>query len=663
MKYIFLAIFALTFFSTSILIAEAASPRVENLLAEEKQHSLGQVSLGEIYYYGSHGTTQNLSEAYYWFSICGYTLSATTDQGLKSMNSFIIEANQSEMVPENPMSMLTDPAIKTTCETYIQTLNKKLSSTVRLALQPRIDAWKKEHPLPVASTLSAEEERKKFLTRRLWTEISAYGFANKGYDFEGIKKLISQGADVNAIRSGKPIVEQIAASGRLEPMKIFIAAGSKVNEKTLDAAYNRKHMNIVEFLLKQGAHPSADLKNYLSTCPIQSKPCSDETSVYNTDANCSFSTCPTPSSNIQHVANVTIKRLQDGTSDEKTAAIKDIMLNPRAHDPTVLNQMANVLFQKFRDDEGLFWYVAANLRKHMDYNLCQRDTKKISKWFELPKSTIAETYERLDPDRMLDITDKVIEWDRLTPVNYNRQWGTIESTCFPEARQNRIKDSLRMSFKEGNRFTLKAEYLSKMNMDDLIPLAEAGDKEAQSKLGYCYSYKDRCLMPLDDRQKQYDATNARRYSAKTTSETIAAPDFKDEYKKKALFWLNKSVEQKYAPALRTLAQAYIDGNTIVEKDFQKSCLIALDLAKLDKSAAFNIMAAASWAMGKKKNEQYAWLMTAAKAKNPDKLFASDTLEYNMSNADLAAAQALGEQYIEKYINQSKPVCDPDTLKQ
>lgn len=85
--------------------------------------------------------------------------------------------------------------------------------------------------------------------------------------------------------------------------------------------------------------------------------------------------------------------------------------------------------------------------------------------------------------------------------------------------------------------------------------AEKGDKEAMYNLAICYMYGDEDV----------------------------AQDFGQ-----AIFWLNKAVKKKYAPAEVTLAYCYIYGIGVL-KDYQKAWELCCEAAKQNNGAAFYYM--------------------------------------------------------------------------
>lgn len=600
MKHIYLAILVFTLFSELTSSAQAASRKLERLIATEKEYGTSQASIGEIYYYGLEDTPRNLSEAYYWFSLCSYTLQNAPFEGVSGINKEIIEMyylNKSDK--DQNLEIFINPKAKESCDTFVNTLNKKISAQEKLQIQNRVAAWKKEHPITPPPIITPDMEKTFLLTERLWMEITPSKDMGVKNDIEGINALIKQGADLKKKKNGGKIIDQAIQYGDAEIIKALSAAGAEPST------------------LPTGIRNEGNQDN------------------------------PKPSISTSTV----IETLVNGKPEEKNQIILKIKKNAEKYSPEEIETMAAVLFRKAQDDEGLFWYIVADLRREINSKLCPQDGNP-SNNYSIPKLDIVDYYKRTAPDKISKIMTQVLEWDRLNPVNDIKKPALSGSTCFSPTRQKRLRESIRDTFQK---LYMPHSAPPKKNMDDLISKSELGDKEAQFDLASCYIDKRRCNAPADERQKKYDRAH---------QQEPAVPEIETTDEKKALPLLEKSADQNHLPALKKLAQAYIEGMTLVNPDNQKACHLILEIATHDKPSAYKIMANAPWLQQDNKSiAKYAWLMTAHKAEKPEQPFASYTLEKDMSDADLAAAQALGQQYIEKYIKQSTPVCNPDALKQ
>lgn len=600
MKYGYLAILALILLPMSTSTAKASLDKLERLIANEKEYGTAQASIGAIYYYGSKDTPQNLSEAYYWFSICSYTLQNAALNGISDINRKLMEMYYLDKGDKDQnLEIFINPKAKESCDTFVNTLNKKIPAQEKLQIQNKIAAWEKEHPITPPPIITPDMEKTFLLTERLWIEITPSKDMGVKSDIEGINTLIKQGADLKKKKNGSKIIDQAIQHGDPEIVKALSAAGAEPS--TLPTA-----------IRNEGNQDN-----------------------------------PKPSISASTVSETLI----NGKTEEKNQLILKIKKNPENYSPEEIETMAAVLFRKAQDDEGLFWYIAADLRREINSKLCPQDGNP-SNNYAIPKLDIVDYYKRTAPDKISKIMTQVLEWDRLNPVDDIEKPTLSGSTCFSPTRQNRLRESIRDNFKKSYMPHIAAP---KNNMDALIAKSESGDKEAQFDLANCYMDKRRCIAPADERQEKYDRGH---------QQEPATPEIETTDEKKALPLLEKSADQNHLPALKKLAHAYIEGLSLVEPDNQKACHLILKIAVQDKAGAYKIMSNAPWLpQDNKIMTQYAWFMTAHQAEKPEQPFASYPLEKDMSDADLAAAQALGQQYIEKYIKQSTPVCNPDALKQ
>jgi ankyrin repeat protein len=720
-----------------------------------------RAELGRLYYYGLKDVPQNLTEAYYWFSICDYELAGAAINGMGDFYKKAEELQQQAMLQggmgdeKAMMALLVDPNVKKACHVYLTTLNKKLAEKDRFALAPRIKEWKKAHPLPVVPEKTAEEKKKLFLTERLAMEISSPDYLDRSYDLEGIKALIAAGADINM---AKGLLSNTARRGHLDMVQTLVEGGADVNiadargSTPLAAAARAGHADIVKYLLSKGANATAkdtqgnpvlcqaaeskngaiitalvaggadvNAVNHIGWTPliIAAQRGNIETvrALLKAGADINFTTdrdtgwtalraaqssnhpeiaalltsknthlepeppqpAPSPDNGkakqelpkqaIDHPANAlsdeAIKVLTTGTSKERSRMIAKIEANAGNYNPPALMAMAAALFEKFKDDDALFWYMTAHLRADMDLRICPRAER--FQPFRLGILNMADYYQRSQPEKLTALAPKVLSWDQQTPMTYNIQWGTSSSACLPAAQQDAVKETMRRQFTAEyirNRNAMTAPSAKNLSMDDLTPLAEAGDKAAQYKLGSCYMASFQCEIPVADSQRQYDH-HAEQEKAQQgqMSMKLSGMDFKHEYLPKAAFWLQKSAAQKYLPAMHALAAEYMHAwHQIVPQDNKKACSLMLELAGAGDTTIYGMMVRAPWnPEAGKPIEAYAWEALMMKAQNPDKPNSPDVRE--LSAEDLVKAQARAQQYIDKYLTAHTPLCSLNDPKE
>ncbi len=246
------------------------------------------------------------------------------------------------------------------------------------------------------------------------------------------------------------------------------------------------------------------------------------------------------------------------------------------------------------------------------------------------------------------------------------QWGKSESVCLSPKNQQEVRESQRQQFADQYNADMKRKsdpVANKVSMDNLLPKAETGDAEAQYMLGQCYLYSI-CEPLHDDLQRQYDHQAQQELDQQgQSSRTYKGLDLDAEYHKKAFYWLKKSADQNYLPALRTLAAVYMTPNRPYSpQDQKKACLLILKMIKAGDTSAYNLMASTPWNPETGKvTEQYAWEAVAHEAENSAKPFVPKALYTNMSDNDLDVAKKRAGEYIQAYLKSSRPVCSPREL--
>ena len=112
---------------------------------------------------------------------------------------------------------------------------------------------------------------------------------------------------------------------------------------------------------------------------------------------------------------------QPGTAREQ--AVRDVTVAPQNYAPPVFYQLSSVLFDEGHRDDAAFWFYAGQLRARFDANRCTDPTaaaavSALNEQFGTP----INQYMFQDPDRLAALVEKVVDWDRATPHDYDQRW-------------------------------------------------------------------------------------------------------------------------------------------------------------------------------------------------------------------------------------------------
>jgi hypothetical protein len=111
---------------------------------------------------------------------------------------------------------------------------------------------------------------------------------------------------------------------------------------------------------------------------------------------------------------------------EKAYLASRVANEPNAYMPPVLFALAQWYYKQGKIDDALFWLNAAGLRGLFDAKICT-DISAQSAIAELSHQISPDLYRAQwqDPTRIKAIVDRVIEWDRNTPSNYDHRWISL----------------------------------------------------------------------------------------------------------------------------------------------------------------------------------------------------------------------------------------------
>jgi hypothetical protein len=104
-------------------------------------------------------------------------------------------------------------------------------------------------------------------------------------------------------------------------------------------------------------------------------------------------------------------------------AVEAVLAAPQRCSPPVLAAAAAALFGAGRRDEAVFWFYAAQLRARFDANRAADPTAgsavaALTRHYGPPVNRHAFA----DPAGLRAVVERVVEWDRATPHDYDHRW-------------------------------------------------------------------------------------------------------------------------------------------------------------------------------------------------------------------------------------------------
>ncbi len=177
----------------------------------------------------------------------------------------------------------------------------------------------------------------------------------------------------------------------------------------------------------------------------------------------------------------TIKEFRSGQAGADRAALK-IQADPSKFAPLIFYPLASHLFAQGKKDEAVEWLLRGQLRTRYDANRCA-DVSARSGVATLnagisPK--IKAYMNEIMTTKLPDIVERVIEWDRTTPYNYDERWLNLHG-------MGAIQDGLKGGAKEEVVFSLPknewpsiAEKTRQDYFDGFKKVMDSAKKEAEA---------------------------------------------------------------------------------------------------------------------------------------------------------------------------------------
>ncbi len=493
-------------------------------------------------------------------------------------------------------------------------------------------------------------------------------------NIEAMQILLGKGAEVNPVMDETPLMKAIRAK-QDRAVDFLLKHGAALDgadggsARLMKEAFYAKNQATIELLMQAGIPLTAEHKELLAQCKFRKEICSDGTSRYGGPPKCGEELCRFQSVRnkgklekiIDHPMNekntTAADILRNGKEDLVDKTIAQIMAAPETYTPATLHVMAERLFARFRDDEGIFWHMAADLRARGDRYICKTVTPKDSGDRDLWSSPIFDFLKRRRMEDVLETVPKVVAWDRQTPYAYNIQWGFWETSCMPPAEQVKKREEVRHTYRpEHMPEILPVEAAWQNKMEDMLEKAEKGDVNAQYQLGHCYAYIHRCHRPLKEimavndfqAQQEKERRNAR---GKQKSNIVKVENYKGFEESDALNvrkWLQKAVDNGHPYAARDLADVRLSNPFTPE---EKAAAYEVALQKFKQGDRYAYTALKNYSPegeGNKKILEYAFLRVMAEVEKKAGMSAADRLYKKFTEGERKIADQKAEAYIKKY---------------
>lgn len=395
---------------------------------------------------------------------------------------------------------------------------------------------------------------------------------------EAMQMLLKEGAIINPEHGEEPLVKAVRAK-RDESVDFLLKNGATLDvnnggrARLMEEAFYAKNQTTVDLLVQAGIPLTADQQALQAQCKFRKEICPDDGRViYGGAPKCEEKLCRTLLRNQDK-----LEKIVDHPTNQKNAAAVDILRNgkgqavediiqeittaPEFYSPATLGAMSKRLFAQYRDDEGIFWHMAAELRSNGDREVCKTSKYRFGDR-EMRRSHVFDFLKRRRMEDVLGMIPKVIDWDRQTPYSYNMQWGFYETTCLPSEEQAKKREGERRIYKPYNMPEVSPVEAAWMNrMEDMLEKAEKGDVEAQYNLGFCYAYIHRCHRPLKEMMEiqehmvlqEKERKRSRATSGTNEAERKILKDFDKLDAMNARKWLQKAADNGHPHAARVLS--------------------------------------------------------------------------------------------------------------
>lgn len=496
-----------------------------------------------------------------------------------------------------------------------------------------------------------------------------FAAAGEQGNIEAMQILLKAGADINAHTIGGNALLKAIAAKQDKVVDFLIKQGAsfegghRKKERLMENAFYAKNQDTIDILVKAGIPLTPEQQKLLAQCKFRKKTCPGSITLYVGPPKCDEDVCRFHSMDkdklekiVDHPTNAVnasaVDVLRSGNGPDVERVMDDIMREPGKYSPATLRALSERLFARYRDDEGIFWYMAADIRATGDRAVCKTVKPNYRGDRQVGISHVFDFLKRRRMEYVLETAKKVVEWDSRTPYDYNFQWGFWETSCLPLEEQAKKRQEIRGYYAPPHMpSALPVEEAWNNKMEDMLEKAQKGDVDAQARLGECYASIHRCHRPLQELMSMYDfqaEQEKERERTRPSSYLVKSKDFVESDAMNARKWLQKAADGGHPHAARMLANVKLF-NPFTPEEKAEAYAAALEKFKRGEPHAIRgLVQYSPPSEGDKQIIEYAFLRVMAKVEQKDKTPAADRIYQNLSAEQRVLADKKAEDYIEKY---------------
>ncbi|MDP2205106.1 MAG: hypothetical protein Q8K65_02250 [Alphaproteobacteria bacterium] len=377
-------------------------------------------------------------------------------------------------------------------------------------------------------------------------------------------------------------------------------------------------------------------------CPKETRLCENNVLSIHGGEDCAPDPCTLPQVTTDFSArslDEILADLRNKNTSIRHAASEWVLVNAGSMPSAILQALSDNLFRTARDEEAMFWAMAAQMRMNYERMICKKLTPKHAyEDYHYKRDMISSLPLYLNKERLPAMAEGVFDWATNKAGELAEGWAAREN-CLSPARAERIKGISYRSFVERADKIMRADFGMRPAAETILIVnrAKKGDPEAQYEAANCFLYTANTLCADF---YQYHLGEVLRDIAPQDREARAEAEKKlqEHFKKTGQDLMEKSAAQQYKKAQYALAE-----NAATKRD------IALKWIGKGDDAAYLDLAHFS----EDRFEKYAWA-SVAEARGVQ--FAALTridIEARLDDADFAQAQAFAQKYTEESLRRSR----------
>lgn len=434
-----------------------------------------------------------------------------------------------------------------------------------------------------------------------------------------------------------------------DPRKIAIAQGGNIEDLS-HARY--RVLTPIEAAEKSSPRLLQIFANYVGPitsgsttyrqCPKDARLCENNVLSIHGGEDCAPGPCSLPKIVTDFSANSLdeiLAALKNKNTSIRQAANEWVRINAGSMPPAILQALSDNLFRLARDDEAMFWAMAAQMLMSYERMICKNLTSKhVYQDYHHKRDGISSLPLYMNKERLPAMAEEVFDWAANKAGELTEGWAAREN-CLSPARAARIKEISYRSFVERADKIMRADFGMRPAAETILIVSRAkkGDAAAQYEAANCFLYTANTLCADF---YLYHLGEALRDIAPQDREahTEAEKKLQEYFKKTGRDLMKKSAAQGYKKAQYALAENEQEKRDIARKWIGKGD----DEAYLELSL-----------FSEDRFEKYAW---AVVAESRGVKFAGLTrieIEARLDDEGLVQAQSLAQKYIEETLRRRR----------